>query len=125
MPGQKWCPRKKHWVDPDEFYRGNSWCKACKNEYSRQVYDFRLAKQEKKKRRYITKTSTPRYQELLLEQEGKCAICLTPTLLFVDALSNGTPFALLCNECRNIVARMENDVYRHQMYGYILDKQEN
>lgn len=114
----------------DEFYRHcrgkdgvATRCKACKNEYSRRrcktlVGHLVLRKRHLKAKFGIT---LEKYERMFEEQDGLCAICGQPEIIFHP---QGTPWllsvdhshetgqvrALLCNACNQGIGWFERDM---------------
>ena len=137
----KQCTRCKQTKPKTEFYRQskakegyNSWCKQCCREYERIRYDNEPALREKKagvaaawRRRHPEKNRASqrncrlkreygidqdRYEEMLAEQDGKCACCgrSGKKLLVVDHdHKTGRVRGLICKPCNVAIAQLGDD----------------
>lgn len=117
--GQRWCPRRQHWVNPQQFYTGKTtaWCKPCMSEYHRQ------RNAPKKPFRSAIRPHDEIYNLLFFWQRGRCALCkqlpkhlegqyqTKDTVLLADHTDAGRPRGLLCAECTAIVQWLQ----KHQL----------
>jgi hypothetical protein len=108
VPNPKRCSRCKQLKDRGQFYKSAqlkdglySWCKECSREVSSAIRLDRLY------------GLTPeRYAELLVNQEGCCAICGTRpahTLEVDHHHQSGTVRALLCGPCNRLLGLAKED----------------
>src|SRR3990167_5077943 len=140
MPGRYKDPdyqRKYHsrrWREDSEYkakaqsnlreWRDNN--RELNRGYDRKYYAKNGEEKRAKHREWIAKTIEAIRAPLLKRQNGKCAICGSPTPNRIDHdYDNGFVRGLLCHRCNVGLPYVEDDVYRERASAYISYWREN
>lgn len=117
----RWCPMCEDWLPKDQFYGGRrGLTRRCKRHHAEMSYSarrkspeqLRLDRGRRLQRRYgIT---LGEWDEMLLAQSGRCAICADPmTTPHTDHChQTGRVRALLCSGCNQGLGNFKDDPER-------------
>ena len=121
--GKKWCYRcdKEYPSTAEYFYRDSSrWdklnheCKTCSHARRKKYISSRPDKGKTYSLKYDFGITFDTYQELLLKQDGKCAICKClpgKRKLAVDHChESGAVRGLLCHRCNTALGLLKEDL---------------
>jgi hypothetical protein len=128
--GRKRCPACKEYKELNEFsmnkgkrFDRNGYCKLCESQRRRNNYSSEKQHQYNLKTFYrITKEV---YDEMLVAQEGVCAICGLPetstyqgkirTMSVDHDHTTGAIRALLCSDCNRLVGFIERNPHKIEL----------